>query len=191
MLYSSDILLLMDNNFTDASAAQGGVLIQELHNQIGTLEERIRQLTSELFATLQREQEYSDELQSQDNYIQQLEDNIKRLQLFSDQLKVQFDERKVSKLERLLYAVREAGKMYADSQNEHFQNDYVIEALVKYVTPVGLANISPFLRYKFKEFFKNNYEGKYFTRKNKENDGPSNNNDIEEKKNNRDRKYKY
>ena len=105
MLYSSDILLLMDNNFTDASAAQGGVLIQELHNQIGTLEERIRQLTSELFATLQREQEYSDELQSQDNYIQQLEDNIKRLQLFSDQLKVQFDERKVSKLERLLYAV--------------------------------------------------------------------------------------
>tara|TARA_A100001015_G_scaffold243921_1_gene279168 strand:+ start:1332 stop:1868 length:537 start_codon:yes stop_codon:yes gene_type:complete len=177
----------MDNNFTDASAAQGGELINELHNQIETLEQRVRQLTTELDANLQREQQYRADLEYQYNYILQLEDNFQRLQLFSDQLKVQFDERKVSKLERLLYAVREAGKMYADSQNEHFQNDYIIEALVKYVTPVGLANISPFLRYKFKEFFEKYFEGKYFTRKNKENDGSSNNNDIKEKKN---RKYK-
>lgn len=172
----------MDNNFTDASAAQGGELINELHNQIETLEQRVRQLTTELSSNLQREQQYRADLEYQYNYILQLEDNINRLQLFSDQLKVQFDERKVSNLERLLYAVREAGKMYADSQN-----DYIIEALVEYVTPVGLANISPFLRYKFKEFFEKNFKGKYFTRKYKENDGSSNNNDIKEKKN---RKYK-
>lgn len=136
----------MEEEFTDASASQESNPIQELTAE----NEELRQQVAEQALLIRQ---YEGNIQKIADFAEELKDNIKRLEKELTKTKVKLGEKTESKLEQILYAIRDTSDTYIKLKNMN-SRILIMQALFSYVEPKGISGKSPFLKKTWKEFVK-------------------------------------
>ena len=97
--------------------------------------------------------EYEEDLGKLDDFVKELKNNIKRLKEELEKTKVKLGEKTESKLEQILYAIRDTADTFINLKDGD-SRILILQALFSYVEPTGITNKMPFLKETWKEFVK-------------------------------------